>query len=142
MFHSSPSRFFLSSVSSLRLSLCCFPSLSSDPSAQQKVECAAELLVRLQVFSRTETLIDWRNVGVTADISPGALPRKSKPVDIDGRAARRAVRACVMDGLLIIVSEAGRWRRRQLLTSSLRLVTEPVDGSKANVVDAYRKSAG
>lgn len=47
------------------------------------------MLVRLQVFSLPESVIDWWAVGVTADISPGASPRKSKPVDIDGRARGR-----------------------------------------------------
>lgn len=84
------------------------------------------MLVRLQVFSLTESVIDWWVVGVTADISSGALLRKSKPVDIDGRAARRAVGVSVMDGLLITVSRAARWRQRRLLTSCLRPVAEPV----------------
>lgn len=36
------------------------------------------MLVGLQVFLLTESFIDWWVVGVTADISPGALLRKSK----------------------------------------------------------------
>lgn len=84
------------------------------------------MLVRLQGFSLTGAVIDRWVVGVTADISPGALLRKSKPVDIDGRGARRAARVDVMDGLLIIVSEAARWRKQRLLTSCWRLVAEPL----------------
>lgn len=68
----------------------------------------------LQVFSHAESVIDRWVVGVRADISPGALLRKSRPVDI--------VWLGVMDGLLIIVSEAVRWRQWPLLTSCWRLV--------------------
>lgn len=84
------------------------------------------MLVRLRVFQLTAGVIDRWVVGVTADISSGALLRKSKPVDIDGWPAGRAARLGVIDGLLIIVSEAARWRKRRLLTSCWRLVAEPL----------------
>lgn len=51
-----------------------------------------------------------------------------------------AVWVRVMDGVLIIVSEAARWRSRRLLTSLVRPAAERFDASKVNVVDARRKS--